>query len=250
MRPASAAALGIVAYVVFLVATLPASFVAARLPADPGLRIEWEEANGTIWAGRARATLAPRAAAPIHIDAIAWRFKPSRLAAGRIAFDAHLTANGATVRLEAARAWSHWEARDLQIHAGAGAIVPWFPLASAWHPGGELVVAAPRMQWDSREPRGEARIEWRNATLALSDVRPLGSYRLDWRSAGGPGAFSVSTLEGPLHVSGRGTTTPAGRIAFSGEASAEASAAKDLERLLDLLGARRPDGARAIELRR
>jgi hypothetical protein len=65
----------------------------------------------------------------------------------------------------------------------------------------------------------------------------------------GPAQLSVPTLEGPLTVIGTGTLTPPHRLAFSGEARAEGESAKALEPLLDLLGPRRPDGARSVEVR-
>ena len=61
--------------------------------------------------------------------------------------------------------------------------------------------------------------------------------------------LKVTTLEGPLRITGQGTLASPARLAFSGEARAEGDAAKALEPLLDLLGARRPDGARALEWR-
>jgi hypothetical protein len=56
----------------------------------------------------------------------------------------------------------------------------------------------------------------------------------------------VSTIEGPLHITGRGTLAPPARIAFSGEARAEGAQAQALEPLLSLFGPARPDGARSI----
>jgi len=52
-----------------------------------------------------------------------------------------------------------------------------------------------------------------------------------------------------LRLSGKGTISPPGRLAFSGEARADAQAAKELEPLLLLLGPARADGARALEWR-
>jgi general secretion pathway protein N len=112
-----------------------------------------------------------------------------------------------------------------------------------------VTLEAPALAWDGRTVRGNARAEWRDAGLALTDVRPLGSYRIEARGAGGPLEFSVATLQGPLSIAGRGTFAPPAALAFSGEARAEGPNAAALEPLLNLLGPRRADGARSLEWR-
>jgi len=112
-----------------------------------------------------------------------------------------------------------------------------------------VTLEAPALAWDGRTARGAARAEWRDAGIALTDVRPLGSYRIEARGEGGPLQLAVTTLEGPLTVTGRGTFAPPAALAFSGEARAEGPGAAALEPLLNLLGPRRADGARTIDWR-
>jgi general secretion pathway protein N len=80
-------------------------------------------------------------------------------------------------------------------------------------------------------------------------VRPLGSWRAEAAGEGPAIRFSLATLKGPLRLSGKGTLPVPGRLSFTGEARAEPGRERDLEPLLDLIGPRRPDGARAIEVR-
>ena len=247
MRTPTIAALGIAAYLVILVATIPASLVAARAGvALPGL--ELSEASGTLWNGAARAHLAT-AGGEVTLDALHWRFLPQHLASGRLAFDVSASGPGVDAHATLGRGLARWELRDTRGQAEAPlavAIVPWI---APWRPEGTLVFAVASASWDEREARGEGSIEWRRAAVALSEVRPLGSYRLVARADGGPAQLSVTTIDGPLRVAGLGTLTPPRRLAFSGEARGEGDAAKALEPLLDLLGPRRPDGARAVEVR-
>jgi hypothetical protein len=91
---------------------------------------------------------------------------------------------------------------------------------------------------------------WNDAALSLSDVKPLGKYALDATAEDGPVSFTVASKEGPLRVSGRGTFTAPSVISFTGEARGEGDQARALEPLLDLLGSRRPDGAREIRIQR
>ena len=100
-----------------------------------------------------------------------------------------------------------------------------------------------------REARGNLQLEWRNAASALSEVKPLGSYRAEVAAEGAAASLRVSTIEGALRVTGQGRLEFPSRLAFTGEARAEASKAGALQPMLDLIGPARPDGSRAIDWR-
>ena len=248
MRASALAALGLAAYSVFLVATIPATFVAAQVASAALGRIEASDAQGTLWHGSARARVLP-ARGGMTFDRVEWRFMPARLASGEIAFAVKLAGSGLAGSLEAGRGVSQWRLRDVKLEADASALAAWLPLIATWRPSGRVTLEAAALAVEGREVRGAADVEWRGAGTTLSEVRPLGSYRATWRAESGPGKLAVTTLQGPLRVTGQGTTTPALRVAFSGEARGEGESAKALEPLLDLMGPRRPDGARALELR-
>jgi general secretion pathway protein N len=242
MRVPAIAALGIAAYLVFLVATVPASVVAARIHPPT---IEVSDAKGTLWSGNARATLrTPQG--PVELDRIEWRFRPSRLIAARLAFDVDATAKGIDAHARLERGIGTMELRNLEARGEAAALALFAPLAATWQPEGPITVTSPALAWDGVDLRGEGRAEWRGAALALSQVRPLGTYRAELKGAGGPAKVTLTTIEGPLRLSGDGTLTPQGRFAFSGEARGEGTAAQSLEPLLDLIGPRRADGTRAL----
>lgn len=242
MRARTLAIVGIAAYAVFLVAMLPASFV-ARWIAMPGV-LELADAQGTLWNGHARAV-----AGAAQLDDLRWRFQPARLAAGRLAFivDGYGTGLEGHGRID--RGFGALEVRDLQVRGDAAALAAFAPLAAGWQPEGRLTLDAPAIAWDGRQARGSARLEWHDAAIALSAVRPLGSYRAEARADGGPAQLSVTTLDGPLQISGKGTFAAPGTLAFTGEARALPAAQAALEPLLGLIGPRRADGAHAIDLR-
>jgi len=236
--------LGIAAYAVFLGATIPARFVAQRVAAPGALEVT--DARGTLWNGSARATIAT-GGAPFTVERIGWHFLPARLVAGRLAFAVDAAGTGLEARGEIERGFGAFAARDLRARAQAAAIAPLVPLAAGWRPEGMLTLAAPALAWDGREARGEARLEWRDAALAIASVRPLGSYRVDARADGGPARITVATLDGALRIAGSGTFSPPAALAFAGEARGEGPSAPALEPLLNLFGPRRPDGARTLE---
>ncbi len=248
MRAKALAALGVAAYLVFLVCTMPASFIAARARAAAPGKIEMSEAQGSLWNGNARA----RIAAPgghLIFDRIEWRFVPARLMAGRIAFGVNAVGHGLAGHGQLARGLTRWELRDLKATGEVDALVPLLPLAATWRPEGTLAVSTAALDWDDNDARGSLRAEWKDAAVSLSELRPLGTYRLDARAEGGPAKLTLATIDGALKVSGQGTFTPPSKLSVSGEARGEGPNAKQLDALLDLMGPRRPDGARALEIR-
>ncbi|HEX3097855.1 MAG TPA: type II secretion system protein N [Usitatibacter sp.] len=244
MRPAALAVLGIAAYAVFLAASMPARFVAQRISV-PGA-IELVDAQGTVWDGRARALVA--AGGPsATLDDVRWHFLPARIASGRLAFALDASGAGLDGHAEVERGPGAFGARDVHARADAAALAAFLPLVAGWRPEGAVTLVAPAIAWNGREAHGEARLEWRDAALAIGAVRPLGSYRLEARAEGGPARITLTTLDGALRLAGTGTFTPPDALAFAGDARAEGPTAAALEPLLNLLGPRRADGARTLE---
>jgi general secretion pathway protein N len=248
MRPASLAVLGIAAYGVFLAATMPARWIEARLAAAMPGRYQVHAIEGTLWKGDAQAVVnAPGGS--LVVDRIEWRFLPSRLLQGRLAFAIDAKGAGFDARYEATHSFAGSGVRDLTAHADAALAAAVVPLASGWRPEGQVTVTASSIEISGQQVRGDARVEWKAAGLALSEVKPLGSYRIEL-AADGPGAkIAVATLDGPLRFTGQGRVEWPYRLAFAGEASGEAAKAEALGPLLDLMGPRRPDGSRAIDWR-
>jgi general secretion pathway protein N len=248
MRARSIAALGAAAYALFLVATMPASVLAPRAMAASRGALSLTEAHGTAWNGSAHAVVSTTGGA-IAFDEVRWRFLPERLASGRIAFAVSAAGAGANGHATLERGWSDWSLRALEARIEATAASAALPWMAPWRPEGIVSVTSPDLKWTGDEARGAMQAEWRAAAVALSPVHPLGSYRLEARGDGGPMNLTVTTLEGPLRVTGHGTFSPPSRASFSGEARAEGDAARSLDALLDLMGPRRADGARSLELR-
>lgn len=248
MGPLRLAVLGVVAYGVFLLATLPAALVAPRIGEATRGQVTLAGATGTVWNGAARATIATRGAI-VAIDELRWRFLPARLAAGRLAARIEAGMGAARAQGEVSRGPLAWRVEGLRASGDASAFVPFVPLAAAWQPAGAIVVDAPDLAWDGERLAGAATAEWRDASLSLSAARPLGTWRVEATGEGQAIRVSLSTTKGPLRLSGNGTLATTGRLAFLGEARAETGREAELEALLALLGPRRADGARALELR-
>lgn len=247
MRALSLAILGVVAYLVFLAATVPAPWIESRIDAAAPPGFEMNDMTGTLWHGEGQAVLqAP--GGTLVVDRVRWRFVPARLLQGRLAFGLDVKGAGFEARAEAARSFGGWALREVDAQADAALAAAAMPFLGRWRPEGRLTLAAPSIDAAGNDVRGEATIEWRSAATTLSEVRPLGSYRASL-AADGPGAnLTVTTLDGPLRVAGNGRLDWPARLNFMGEARAEPARAAALAPLLDLLGPARPDGSRTIDV--
>ena len=75
----------------------------------------------------------------------------------------------------------------------------------------------------------------------MSPVRPLGSYRIDATSAGPKTDLSLSTLAGPLRLTGSGQWSAGAGMRFTAEASADERERANLQGMLGLIGRREGD---------
>jgi general secretion pathway protein N len=247
VRPGSLALLGLAAYSAFLVAGMPARWVAERV-LPPGPRsYALQEIDGTIWRGSARAAFGTHAGT-LAIDQVQWRFLPVRLLQGRAAYEVHVDDPAMKASGELGRTLGGWNIRG---NAGidAALLTRALPWTAPWRPEGRVSLDVPGMQLAGQEARGKAELEWRDASTALSEVKPLGSYRAQIEAAGPSADVRVSTVQGALRVAGQGRLEFPSRFTFSGEARGEGPQAAALQPLLDLMGPRKPDGTHAIAWR-
>ena len=248
MRGPALLALLALAYGIFLLWEMPASFVASRLERESRGALRLAEARGTLWRGQARARLMTPAG-EMPIEQLQWSLNAASLAAGRLGFTLHANDPGLKATGELARGPDAWQAHDVTLQGPASALVPFIPLLANWRPEGEVTLRAKRLAWTRSSIDGDGQVDWRSAGVILSEVKPLGHYRVEVRGEGAQARVTLTTLEGPLRLSGNGTVTPAGRVSFKGEARAEGPQAASLQPLLDLIGPRRPDGSREITIR-
>src|SRR5690606_15687227 len=96
-------------------------------------------------------------------------------------------------------------------------------------PTGKLRLQWPAMRLSGAIPDGELlNAEWRDATTALSLLRPLGTYRLKLTGERGAAVnLALSTASGPLNVTGQGRWTPRTGLSFQGTARPAPQASDD-----------------------
>ncbi|MEO0316865.1 MAG: hypothetical protein RL404_542 [Pseudomonadota bacterium] len=249
-RPVVWFAAALLAVLATVVATLPASWLVPLVERQTAGRVSLGDPQGTVWQGSAfigAASTAGEPLSPLLPGRFRWRLSPLALV-GRI--DAALANERALTQTVTVRgSWRSWE-------LGAGALeLPAERLAAL---GAPLNTVRPsgrmRLSWQAlalqRTPDGlriggRMQLDMTEIASALSPVKPLGAYRMEFLWRGDAAHLTLSTRSGPLMLEGAGEIIR-GRLRFSGQAWAREGKEQQLAILLNLLGQRRQAGGRSV----
>ena len=249
-RPWGWAIVGLVAGALVVLLTLaPARWLAHLLAGASNGMVTLAETDGTLWSGTGVLALSGGAGSRDRTrlpGRVHWQIRPT-LRGARATLDADCCTPEQPLALSVRFHWggaalavadsqTRWPAAVL---AGLG--TPWNTI----RPQGELTLATQdlALAWTARgvQMSGQAELTAQRMSSNLATVRPLGSYQL-LLTGGETLAFSLSTLEGSLLLSGSGSVV-AGNLRFRGEAEAAPGLEAQLANLLNIIGTRRDDRA-------
>ncbi len=230
---------GIALYLVFLLATAPASLLNWVLPQLPRSPLALGLADGTLWsgeAGRSNVTL-PNGLA-LSFDRVKWRFAPLALLRAEIALHLNLTGAGLQAQGVVGRSLlsSTLQLRDCRASAPASFATQFMPALEIWKPSGSIELETEGFRLLDKGAEGKATVRWKDAAVTLSPVKPLGSYVVNLEGNANGVQYQVSTTSGSLQVEGRGTWSPEQAPKFLGTARAQKGQEAQLVDLLRLMG--------------
>lgn len=245
------ALVGLLGAVLALVASAPASFADLALARATSGRMRLAETSGSVWQGSGRLVLVDTGAAGENRSAVAgvavpgridWNVRALPLLIGQV--DASLGIEGMAQPVRVQGSYG-----EVRVSGGAVALpsVDLGRMGSPWNtlrPSGAL-----SLRWENLTLRqggleGRAQIELRDASSAMTPVRPLGSYRVEIVGRGGQADLSIQTLAGPLRLQGSGSFTAQTGLRFTAEASADPAERASLDSFLGVIGPR--EGSRTI----
>lgn len=239
------AILGAVAYLVFLVANLPASWFGYALERSSGGAVALGDPRGTVWKGQGTLAVRSRDAYRGVAD-IEWRCNLLSLFTGRLSVALSGTAPGANLRATLSLGLRSVRLQNVDASVPVALIGPAVPIAAIAKPEGRLRVVAASFEIGSASVNGTASMEWADA--GLSGIARVGDYRLQITGSGERADVRLSTLRGDLRVNGNGEWRAAQPRLMQMRGVAEISPGRaDLEPLLQLLagqgsGTSRPFG--------
>jgi general secretion pathway protein N len=249
-----AAAFVVVAAVTVLATALviaPAQWLGSAIAQATGDRVILAAASGSLWNGQATVVLAPgpdSGSASMSLpEPLTWTLSPWRLLAGTVDLTlVHPSALAQPLQLRA----------DLSRRVELGTTTLRLPASvlaglgapfNTIRPGGLISVTWQRLEFGGGRMQGDLQCEWQFASSALSRVAPFGHYRLH-ATGGYPGTqLLLTTVAGPLEMTGNGTIDDRGSVRFSGRArvspGVDTSTRAQLAGLITLLGRRDGDSA-------
>ena len=248
MRVKAIVAVGAAAYLISLVATLPASLIAPRVTGWTQGSVALAHPAGSVFSGSATVRLSLPDLPPITIDRVQWDWHALALFRGQLAVGVQVKAAGLSGTLTVGRSPFDWHLRDATVDGPASALASFHSLLGSCNPTGRIALRIPSLRVDRAGFNGGGVVEWADAGLSLSTVKPLGTWRLSLAGEGGPAKLMLATQRGPLALTGNGSLSAAGKAVFTGEAKAEPGREADLAPFLANIGAKRADGVHVFSL--
>lgn len=225
----------IVLYCVFLISMLPASFAARALPAE----LELVASHGTFWRGSG-----DMRHGEVHFPNVQWRVVAWRLLKGEIALRVNLDDSQGSATVISDDEELRVVAADVTVPAALlTAIIPELDL---WQPRGNLHIVSDGFVLGHDHAVGRIELNWQDASLNLSRIKPLGNYRATIAAEGARAKLNVATGKGALVVAGAGEWSAQNGIVFNG--TAKADSAPELRDLLRLIGEEDSNGAYRVSL--
>jgi general secretion pathway protein N len=234
----------------------PARWLASALASASQGRVLLADASGSLWNGSAVLVLAGGEGAlesRMLPGRLSWTLQP-RLTGLDLQLQHDCCINGRPlIRLLPGAGTLRVEVRQQGDWLGSWPAALLVGLGTPWNtlqPGGDLRLSTPgfALVWAAGRFafEGRADIDWRDVSSRVATLPRLGSYHLALASTpteAGTANLLLSTVEGPLLLSGSGSWSASG-LRLRGEATAAEADQPALANLLNIIGRR--DGARSL----
>lgn len=240
-------AIAVLASAVVMLTLLPAAWITPQFARQTRGHINLVDPAGSLWHGSATLMLAAgsdMSAATLLPGRIEWHTAFWPLFTGRVRMVMrHSEAMPDPITVDASL-------RSATVTPGAMA-VPASLLSGLGAPFNTLDLQGDvRLAWSdwrsfNQEAFGQMTVTLNDVSSRVSLVKPLGSYRLLFQAQGASSTLDLTTLKGPLMLTGNGNVSSAS-TSFHGTASAAPEARDNLAGLLNLLG--RPSGPDTVAL--
>ncbi|MBA1149364.1 type II secretion system protein N [Ectothiorhodospiraceae bacterium WFHF3C12] len=237
--------IGIVAYLGFLVAHLPAAaaygWVEDQLPARAyGL-------DGTIWDGRAAAIVD----GPRRVDDVAWRIRPWSLLTGTLStsLEAHIPDGRISGRFDIGIN-NTLRVRDLRLNAPVDTLLGWAgrgAMTSTAAGRGEVLLRSAYVD-GPRLMSADGIINWNNAAITFGGEIPLGNMALRLQPADQGIRGELVTQGGVMDISGTMQLDPSGTFQIRGRIAARDPDNAQAQRLISMLQLANPDGVTEVTI--
>lgn len=236
----------------------PASVADWALKVATQGRVRLADVSGSIWQGQGKVVLVdiaalqtrereqPDAVLPLPgvliPGAIRWNVQVLPLLIGRVQVNARHDSMNQPLEISGTFTRPRFSGGSIRLPD-----VNLSRLGSPWstvQPTASLAVSWEPFEIIDGQARALAVIDLKDVASALTPVRPLGAYRLNIDARQKDVNLRMSSLEGPLRLSGEGVFNPGRGLHFTAWAEVDESERLKLQPLVRLLG--RQDGTRTM----
>ncbi len=236
LRPRTAALAFAGIFCISLVVMAPASLLSAQLERYSGGRLFLAGTHGTLWNG-AGVLLFGTDTQYISLGEYAWRLRPAGLLSGGLEFEVSRGGDERPMRARYELFRQTAELSQWHVTLPAQILALLAPQLRPYQLNGEIDLTAEAVSYSQQGVAGRATVDWKQAGSGLSDVYPLGDYRILMDGNGRALSVQLSTLSGKLLLSGSGQMEPGHGLDFNGTAqAAEGEAQESLSELLHHVG--------------
>lgn len=238
---------GTAAYLTALVITWPATYLDQEIRTATEDTIRLVHASGTVWSGHAELEIRRQGKALAQPIPVSWQFQPRMLAQAGLGFSVLAEGNSRPALLNIG--FSSTELRDLTLTLPASTLALMAEKLVSLEPRGILLLRVDRMIIGGKQPAADMQMEWRNAASGMTDVAPLGDYRIHGLMREGQVSVVVDTIKGPLLLEGQGRWPQGSPPAFQGTAKVSAELRSKLAPMLRLIATERAAGEFEVRLK-
>jgi general secretion pathway protein N len=223
-------AVGAIAYLIALAATVPATWISHAIERASSERLLVRSPVGTVWAGSARVYARERTGPPLELGELRWTTKWTALFTGKLVTDVALGSAARPVHLELSPFGLSLQGMDVTLPAQV--LGSFAPGLETFGPEGVLRVRSGGLRVENGSFLGQAEVEWRQVRFARAPGLRLGSHVARVRGSGNKVDIELGTLEGPLRLSGTGTWDPKSGLRIAGAVEHSAQGPPELVRFL------------------
>jgi general secretion pathway protein N len=223
----------LIVFLAVIIVLAPATLITGFLERATAGRLTLAQTEGTVWRG-AGVLLLAHDNKFLPLGHYAWRIHPAGdLSQIVVSVDtgadnpSQLLISPWRNEVEVSRASASLPAQLLSVFA---------PQLIPYRLSGELFLTTEHFQITPNSNSGTVAVDWRRASSGLTDIAPLGDYRILLQGAGTNMNVSLATLTGKLHLAGNGQMQVGRALNFSGTAQAAPDQTEALSDLLHHIG--------------
>lgn len=225
----------LVGLVVTYLVMLPATWMDAVLQRASLGTLAMTAVKGTLWRGEGNLQALLPSGQAVTLVPVIWTVPAGELLALKLHINAQ-SARDNTPVLNATLRLGDTYIQEAKLDLPAALLGVLSPTLRAAALSGQLALQVNEARFGGNHADGKARAYWKSAGSSLSRVRPLGNYLLDLSGKGNGLDFHLTTMRGPLNLSGTGSWRPGRQPDVRVTAIPEASVRQDLAPLLRMMG--------------